>query len=203
MANTHPVGRGALVAALLCGSMLAGAAHAADAPATPAAKADGNGEIVVTAQKRAQYLQDVPISLEAFSGKKLEENQVTSFDDYAKLLPSVSFQSFGPGQSQIYFRGVSSGSDANGSHSGPQPTSALYIDEIPLTTIGGAPDLHVYDMERVEALSGPQGTLYGAGSLAGTIRFVTNKPKIGKRDYGIAIEANKYGGHGEGGLSDS
>ena len=193
MANTHPVGRGALVAALLCGSMLAGAAHAADAPATPAAKADGNGEIVVTAQKRAQYLQDVPISLEAFSGKKLEENQVTSFDDYAKLLPSVSFQSFGPGQSQIYFRGVSSGSDANGSHSGPQPTSALYIDEIPLTTIGGAPDLHVYDMERVEALSGPQGTLFGSSSLSGTLRLITKKPNPNKLEAGFDVTGTTFG----------
>ena len=148
--ETNRVGRAALLSALLGGSMLAGSqAHAADAQAPAAAAPDTGSQIVVTAQKRAQYLQDVPISLEAFGSKKLEENQITSFDDYAKLLPSVSFQSFGPGQSQIYFRGVSSGSDANGSHSGPQPTSAIYVDEIPLTTIGGAPDLHVYDMERV------------------------------------------------------
>ena len=142
--ETNRVGRAALLSALLGGSMLAGSqAHAADAQAPAAAAPDTGSQIVVTAQKRAQYLQDVPISLEAFGSKKLEENQITSFDDYAKLLPSVSFQSFGPGQSQIYFRGVSSGSDANGSHSGPQPTSAIYVDEIPLTTIGGAPDLQL------------------------------------------------------------
>jgi len=150
----------------------------ADKPASGQAASEQSDDnaIVVTAQKRSENLQDVPISMQALGAAKLEQHQVTSFDDYAKLLPSVSFQSFGPGQSQIYFRGVSSGANANGSHSGPQPTSALYVDEVPLTTIGGAPDLHVYDMERVEALSGPQGTLYGASSLSGTLRLITQKP---------------------------
>ena len=192
--ETNRVGRAALLSALLGGSMLAGSqAHAADAQAPAAAAPDTGSQIVVTAQKRAQYLQDVPISLEAFGSKKLEENQITSFDDYAKLLPSVSFQSFGPGQSQIYFRGVSSGSDANGSHSGPQPTSAIYVDEIPLTTIGGAPDLHVYDMERVEALSGPQGTLFGSSSLSGTLRLITKKPNPGKFEAGFDVTGTTFG----------
>ena len=90
---------------------------------------------------------------------KLENANVQSFDDYAKLLPSVSFQSFGPGQAQIFFRGVSSGGD--GLHIGPLPTSSLYIDETPVTTIGGTVDFHVYDIARVEALAGPQGTRKG------------------------------------------
>ena len=190
--HANRAGRVALLSALLGGSMLAGtAAQAADSPA--ATTADTSPEIVVTAQKRSQYLQDVPISLEAFNAKKLEENQISSFDDYAKLLPSVSFQSFGPGQSQIYFRGVSSGSDANGSHSGPQPTSALYVDEIPLTTIGGAPDLHIYDMERVEALSGPQGTLFGSSSLSGTLRLITKKPNADKVEAGFDVTGTTFG----------
>lgn len=150
-------------------------------------------EVVVTAQKRSENLQDVPISIQALGAAKLEEHQVASFDDYAKLLPSVSFQSFGPGQSQIYFRGVSSGANANGSHSGPQPTSALYVDEVPLTTIAGAPDLHVYDMERVEALSGPQGTLYGASSLSGTLRLITQKPDPGKVEAGMDVTGTTFG----------
>lgn len=191
--HARGAGRATLLTALFSGSMLAGiSAHAADTPA-PAAQTDASPEIVVTAQKRTQYLQDVPISLEAFGSKKLEENQITSFDDYAKLLPSVSFQSFGPGQSQIYFRGVSSGSDANGSHSGPQPTSAIYVDEIPLTTIGGAPDLHIYDMERVEALSGPQGTLFGSSSLSGTLRLITKKPNPDKFEGGFDVTATTFG----------
>jgi outer membrane receptor protein involved in Fe transport len=148
-----------------------------------------DAEIVVTAQKRSENLQDVPISIQAFGGKKLDEHQVTSFDDYAKLLPSVSFQSFGPGQSQIYFRGVTSGAD--GQHNGSLPTSALYVDEIPLTTIGGAVDLHIYDIQRVEALSGPQGTLFGSSSLAGTLRLITNKPSH-KFEGGIDISGTTF-----------
>lgn len=192
--KTYRAGRVAMLSALLGGSILAGSqAQAADAPPPVVTTPDAGGQIVVTAQKRAQYLQDVPISLEAFGSKKLEENQISSFDDYAKLLPSVSFQSFGPGQSQIYFRGVSSGYDANGSHSGPQPTSAIYVDEIPLTTIGGAPDLHVYDMERVEALSGPQGTLFGSSSLSGTLRLITKKPNPAKFEAGFDMTGTTYG----------
>jgi outer membrane receptor protein involved in Fe transport len=177
---------------LLAGTMLSGApALAQTAPEAEAAVDDG--AIVVTARKRSESIQDVPFAIQAFSAAKLEENQVQSFDDYAKLLPSVSFQSFGPGQSQIYFRGVSSGANANGSHSGPQPTSALYVDEVPLTTIGGAPDLHIYDMERVEALSGPQGTLFGASSLSGTLRLITKKPDVNKTEFGIDVTGTTFG----------
>ena len=96
------------------------------------------------------------------------QHQVASSDDYIKLLPSVSFQSFGPGQSQIYFRGITSGGD--GLHIGSEPATGVYVDEVPLTTIANGVDLHVYDIARVEALSGPQGTLFGASSLSGTLR---------------------------------
>lgn len=163
-----------------------------DSNAADGAEEYGN-VIIVTAQKRSENLQNVPISIQAFSGAKLEQHQVATFDDYAKLLPSVSFQSFGPGQSQIYFRGVSNGANANGSHSGPQPTSALYVDEVPLTTIGGAPDLHIYDLERVEALSGPQGTLYGASSLSGTLRLITRKPNPDKFEAGFDLTGTTFG----------
>ena len=132
------------------------------------------GDIIVTATKREASLQKVPLSIQALGEKTLDQQQVSSVDDFAKLLPSVSFQSFGPGQSQIYFRGVSSGGD--GLHIGPAPATGLYLDEIPVTTIAGSVDLHVYDIARIEALSGPQGTLFGASSLSGTLRLITNKP---------------------------
>ncbi len=131
-------------------------------------------EVVVTAQKRTEDLQKVPISLQVLNSETLEQHQVSSFDDYAKLLPSVSFQSFGPGQSQLYFRGIASGED--GLHAGSLPATGVYLDEIPVTTIGNTLDVHVYDIARVEALAGPQGTLYGASSLSGTLRIITNKP---------------------------
>jgi iron complex outermembrane recepter protein len=188
--------RRTLTFALLTSTMLV--ACPALAQIAPAADTASSGdEIIVTAQKREESLQNVPISIQALGGAKLDEHQVSSFDDYAKLLPSVSFQSFGPGQSQIYFRGVTSGGD--GQHNGSQPTSALYLDEIPLTTVAGSVDVHVYDIARVEALSGPQGTLFGSSSLAGTLRIITNKPSTAGFAGGIDVQGNKFGKGGYGG----
>jgi iron complex outermembrane receptor protein len=131
-------------------------------------------EIVVTATKRVENLQDVPIAITAFGTKTLDDNHVDSFEDYAKMIPSLSQQSAGPGASNVYFRGVASGENAN--HSTSLPSVGTYLDEQPITTIQGALDLHIFDIERIEALAGPQGTLYGASSEAGTIRIITNKP---------------------------
>ena len=138
----------------------------------------GLEEIIVTAQKRSESLQDVPLSIQAIGTKQLEELHIASFADYAKFLPSLSYQSGGqsggPGFSRPYMRGVASGGDGN--HSGSQPSVGTYLDEQPITTISGALDVHIYDVARVEVLAGPQGTLYGASSQAGTIRIITNKP---------------------------
>ena len=146
------------------------------------------GEIIVTAQKRSEDLQDVPVSIQAIGGEKLEALQISDFNDYVKFLPSVSFQSTAPGFSSVYMRGVASGGDGN--HSGSLPSVGIYLDEQPITTIQGALDIHVYDMERVEALAGPQGTLYGASSQAGTIRLITRKPEIGAFSAAIDTEIN-------------
>jgi outer membrane receptor protein involved in Fe transport len=138
----------------------------------------GLEEVIVTAQKRTESLQDVPLSIQAIGTKQLEELHVASFADYAKLLPSLSYQSGGqsggPGFSRAYMRGVTNGGDGN--HSGSQPSVGTYLDEQPITTIAGALDVHIYDIARVEVLAGPQGTLYGASSQSGTIRIITNKP---------------------------
>jgi iron complex outermembrane recepter protein len=149
------------------------------------------GEIIVTATKRSESVQKVPLSIRALGEETLDQQQVSSVDDFAKLLPSVSFQSFGPGQSQIYFRGVSSGGD--GLHIGPAPATGLYLDEVPVTTIAGSVDLHVYDIARIEALSGPQGTLFGASSLSGTLRLITNKPSTAGFEGGADLQVNKFG----------
>src|SRR5580692_4950611 len=114
-------------------------------------------EVVVTAQKRSEDLQKVPISLQVLSGEKLEQMQVSDFDDYAKLLPSLSFRSNGPSQTQLFFRGISSSNGTVQLHAGFLPSSGLYLDDLPVTTIGGALDVHMYDMARIEALAGPQG----------------------------------------------
>ena len=111
-------------------------------------------EVVVTAQKRTENLQDVPISIQALSNEKLEELHITDFDDFAKYLPSVSFQTAGPGFEHTYIRGVVSGGDGN--HSGSLPSVGMYLDEQPVTTIDGNLDIHIYDIERVEVLTVPR-----------------------------------------------
>lgn len=161
--------------------------------ATPAAlaqeqtAADGLEEVIVTAQKRAENLQDVPLSVQALSTARLEELNIGSFNDYVKFLPSVTFQTAGPGFSQITIRGVSSGGS---DHSGPMSTVATYLDEQPVTTNQGTLDIHIYDIARVEALAGPQGTLYGASSQAGTLRIITNKPDPSRFEAAYDIEGN-------------
>jgi len=179
-----------VVTALLSSTFAVTPALAQSVPMEPTSGQD-NGDIIVTAQKRSETLQSVPISIQALGTATLAQHQVASFDDYAKLLPSVSYQSFGPGQSQIFFRGVSSGHDT--SKNGSLPGSGLYLDEIPVSTIAGSLDVHVYDLARVEALSGPQGTLFGASSLAGTLRLITNQPDTKKFSAGFDIQGNTFG----------
>jgi len=153
-------------------------------------------KITVTSQKRSQQLQEVPASVQAISNEKLEEMQVSDINDYSKLLPSVTIQPSSPGFVGVYMRGVASGENRN--HSGPQPSVGMYVDEIPITTIQGALDIHVYDLQRVEALAGPQGTLYGANSQAGTIRLITNKPDTTEMFGSFSAEVNAvdHGGIG-------
>jgi len=164
--------------------------------------------VVVTAEKRTEDLQKVPLSMQVFNTRKLEELHVSSFADYAQYLPSLSFASNaaggglnGPGFANVYMRGVASGNDGN--HSGSQPSVGMYLDEQPITTIGGALDIHIYDIARVEALAGPQGTLYGASSEAGTVRIITNKPdpsgfSAAYEVVGNAMDKGGFGGEVQG-----
>ncbi|MDB5396348.1 MAG: TonB-dependent receptor [Rhodospirillales bacterium] len=185
---------------LLASTVLAAAplalAPAALAQDQPAASNNGLEEIVVTAQKRSENLQDVPVSIQAFSGKKLEQFNVTEFNDYVKFLPSVTYQTIAPSQTEIYFRGVASGNDGN--HSGPLPSVGVYLDELPVTTIQGAIDVHLYDIARVEALAGPQSTLYGASSQSGTLRIISNAPDPSAFHAGYDLQVNQvdHGGTG-------
>ncbi len=133
-------------------------------------------EIIVTATKREQSLQNVPFSIQALGTKRLDQLNLADFADYANQLPSVSFNQSQSGGYVIYMRGVATGGDGN--HSGSLPSVGVYLDEQPVTTIGGALDVHIYDIARIESLAGPQGTLFGASSQAGTIRIITNKPDL-------------------------
>jgi len=151
-------------------------------------------EIVVTAQKREENLQDVPISVQVLGTRKLDQLNISNFEDYTKQLPSVTFQTAQPGFTTVYMRGVATGGD--GVHSGSLPSVGMYLDEQPVTTIGGTLDVHIYDIARIESLAGPQGTLYGASSQAGTIRIITNKPELGVKAGQVDGEINSVA-HGD------
>ena len=135
-------------------------------------------EVVVTATKRAENLQDVPISVNALSGDAMRSQNIMTFDDYVEFLPNVVSAGIGPGQKEIYIRGSASeqSSITVAPAQGSAPGVALYLDEMPVSF--GARNLDVYaaDLERIEVLSGPQGTLFGASSQSGNMRLITNKP---------------------------
>ena len=169
-------------------------AYAAD-PAEASDTSGGLQEVVVTAEKRVENLQSVPISVQVFDEKKLDELNIVNLDDYVKFSPSIAYvrgQGEGgngePGSSHIYIRGVVSGGDGN--HSGSQPSVGVYLDEQPVTTIDGTVDVHIYDVQRIEVLEGPQGTLFGASSESGTVRIISNKPDPTKFAAGYDVQGN-------------
>ena len=176
------------VAAALAGAA-AGRAYAVDAAA--AAAETGGGalqEVVVTARKREENLQDVPISIDVFTAKDMQNLGITSFDDYASKVPSISFISIGPGTQTFFMRGVSDGSNPNYANSS---ATGFFLDDNSLSWYGVQPDLHLYDIERIEVLNGPQGTTFGAGSMAGAVRYITNKPDVNNFSAGIDLDGGK------------
>ena len=144
-------------------------------------------EIIVTASKKEQNIQDVPMSVQAVGAAELDKKNIKSLEDISNISPAVTFNNVGPGKSNFYIRGVSDGAIMN-SYASPEATTALYIDEQPLTAASLTPDLHIYDIERVEVLMGPQGTLYGASSTSGNIKIITKKPDSSGLDLGADIE---------------
>ena len=129
-------------------------------------------EVIVTASKRKANLQDLPQAITAFTTDDIERQGFTGLDDYAAKIPSLAYATREPGGTSVVFRGVAS----SGIQFGTNPSSGVYLDEQPITQAGLNPDPRLIDIERVEALSGPQGTLFGDGSQSGTLRIITNKP---------------------------
>jgi len=160
-----------------------GAAAAADAQTTAAtagpASDAGLAEIIVTAEKRSSTIQDTPISISALSGEQLQQQGIDGITGVVQSVPGLSMRTSGPGQTELEMRGLSSSG-------GSSPTVGFYLDDYPLTAPAAAlvgkvvidPDL--YDLNRVEVLRGPQGTLYGSGSMGGTVKLVTNDPVLNK-----------------------
>jgi outer membrane receptor protein involved in Fe transport len=165
--------------------------------ATAAAPSDtALQEIVVTSEKRAENVQNVAASIQVLDNQKLKDLQVSELKDYIKFIPSLATQTQGPDQTSIYLRGVSSGDNAN--HSGPLPTVGVYLDDMPITTIGGTLEVPMYDVSRIEVLPGPQGTLYGASSEAGTVRIISNQPSTDGFEAGYSLEGDTVDHGGEG-----
>jgi len=157
----------------------------------------GNNIIVVTAQKREQTLAEIPQSISVLGGQQLEERNATSFVDYAAQVPGLSLQQSDPGETRIILRGINTG--------GASPTAAVYVDDTPFGPSTGASngaalagDIDTFDLERIEVLRGPQGTLYGANSLGGLLKFVTVAPKLGEFEVRgqAGFEATKGGDNG-------
>ena len=186
---------GVSLAALIAGTSWLSSAFAAGTDANPAGAQDGNTieEVVVTARKRSELEQSSPVTLQAFSQQKIAELNITDFEDYARFAPSISYNSSGPGQDTIVIRGVAA---STGNRAGESP-AALYLDEQPLTSNALMPDPRIVDVERIEVLPGPQGTLYGASSQSGTVRILTNKPNLDSFE-GMAQVTGSTTEHGSG-----
>jgi len=152
-------------------------AAAADAAATDS---EAIAEVTVTAQRRNESIENVPITIQAITGEQLRQLNVTTFDDLLRYTPNVTFSGNGPGTGNIFMRGLSSGGSGNQSQSttAPFPNVALYLDDQSMQFPARNNDVYMVDMERVEVLEGPQGTLFGGGAQAGAIRYITNKPKL-------------------------
>jgi outer membrane receptor protein involved in Fe transport len=182
------------ISAILSG--YGGSSFAATAATAETASSSGLEEITVTAQRRSESIQNVPITIQAITGEQLGQLSVTTFDDVIKMLPNVTFSANGPGQGNIYMRGLSvgfAGSQSSASIN-PFPNVATYLDEQSLTFPGRNLDVYMVDMDRIEVLEGPQGTLFGGGAEAGAIRYITNKPKLdvteGRAEGGYGVTAH-------------
>jgi outer membrane receptor protein involved in Fe transport len=194
MRNTHL----ALLLASASALGLAAPAFAADAADTNPSTTSTVQEVIVTAEKRAEPLKNVPMSVTALGGQQLDKLQATSFSDYAALVPGLSLESANPGQTRLTLRGQNAG--------GVGSTVAVYIDESPFGSstalLNGSiitGDFDTWDVQRVEVLRGPQGTLYGANSEGGLLKFVTQPPVLGVYQGMVEVGGETVSNNGHGG----
>jgi iron complex outermembrane receptor protein len=178
---------------------IAGAGMSQRAPAATATDASEAGggiqEVTVTARKVSENLQDVPLSVDVFTQRDMQNLAISSLEDYVQKSPSISFISVGPGTQVIVMRGASDGSTPNYANSS---STGFFLDDINLAYGGSQPDLHLYDLERIEVLEGPQGTTFGAGSMTGAVRYITMKPDVNSFSAGADLDV----GHVQGGRNN-
>ena len=193
----HP-GVDVAVATCILAARMASAADASGASAGDRTAGVEIQEVTVTANRRVENAQDVPISIQALTGEALQQLSIANFDDAVKYLPNVTLAGGGPGQSNIYMRGLSVGPGTiQGSGAvGDFPNVAVYLDDQSAQLPSRNLDIYAADLERIEVLEGPQGTLFGAGAEAGVVRYITNKPKLDRTE-GNVNAGYAYTAHGD------
>jgi iron complex outermembrane receptor protein len=193
--------RASLLAGLSCLALASTPAAAQDAPSN---SYDGN-EIIVTATKRDASLQDVPFSINAQTEQAIERANAGTIEDLSRNVAGLTVQNLGPGQSQVSVRGVSAGQIAR-DQPGVKEQVGVYLDESVVSLSLFTPDLDLFDLNRVETLRGPQGTLFGSGSVGGTLRYITNQPTTdrveGKVEGNVnLVDGDDFGGHLKGAVN--
>lgn len=193
--------RASMLAGLSCLALASSPAVAQDAPEN---SYDGN-EIIVTATKRDASLQDVPFSINAQTERAIERANASTVEDLSRNVAGLTVQNLGPGQSQVSVRGVSAGQIAR-DQPGVKEQVGVYLDESVVSLSLFTPDLDLFDLNRVETLRGPQGTLFGSGSVGGTLRYITNQPNLdrieGKVEGNVnLVDGDDFGGHLKGAIN--
>ena len=155
--------------------------------AVPAYAQEALEEIIVTATKRSEGVQDIPMAVMVLGEQQLRDLNITDMADYVEMLPNVSYVTLGPGSGNVYIRGISSGGESG---IGANPSVAIYLDEQPVTAVGSYLNPHIYDVQRIEVLAGPQGTTFGANAQSGAMRIITNQPDSSGFSGGFSIDGS-------------
>ena len=173
--------------------------------ANEATEASQGDLIIVTATKRASTVQDVPFSINAQTQEDIQRANANTIEDISRNVAGLAVQNLGPGQSQVSIRGVSAGQIVR-DQPGVKEQVGVYLDESVISLSLFTPDIDLFDLNRVETLRGPQGTLFGSGSVGGTIRYITNQPRLGRTEGMAEINFNhvhdgEMGGHVKGAIN--
>jgi iron complex outermembrane recepter protein len=177
MARTRPILIRSLITSLTVAALVA--SFVANAQQQPAEQPGAIQTVIVTAEKRTENIQEVPFSVSATSQEQIRNSGATDIVDLARSVPGLAIADLGPGQSQMAIRGISSGQVIR-DQPGVKEQVGVYLDESPISVALFTPDLELFDLDRFEVLRGPQGTLFGAGSEAGTVRYITTQPQLGR-----------------------
>ncbi|MDZ3832173.1 MAG: TonB-dependent receptor [Sphingopyxis sp.] len=190
---------------LLAGLSTLALAVTTSAAAQEAATEEDDNIIIVTATKRDANLQDIPFSINAQTAEDIQKSGAVTLEDLSRNVAGLSVQNLGPGQSQVSVRGVSAGQVVR-DQPGVKEQVGVYLDESVISLSLFTPDIDLYDLNRVETLRGPQGTLFGSGSVGGTIRYITNQPRIGVTEGSVEanlnlVDGDDVGGHLKGAIN--